>query len=225
MKQSWCSESSEVLATSSCRKALPPTLFAGRAHGTFANGIFYFSTMFHGFPRHYYFEDDTREYTGLLKAPWHFHFGSNTAVQAVTEILRRRIRLILPARHTFIFRTKAFSIHALTFLSHAATSPAVAPAPTDDDTKSLQYCQDVATKISSVKDLPASCKKYPEVMKTLMRRTTTKDDATIAFQGMRPGSAAQARAARAKGQEHHAQIQRRYTRTETARKNSKRSSA
>jgi hypothetical protein len=32
---------------------------------------------------------------------------------------------------------------------------------------------------------------------------------------MRPGEAAAARSARSKGKEHHAQIQRRYTRTET----------
>ena len=88
-------------------------------------------------------------------------------------------------------------------------------------TVSLQYCQGIAAKLTSVKDLPASCKKYPEVVKTLQRRTTgSKEDATIAFQGMRPGSAAAARSARAKGQEHHAQIQRRYTRTETKRKSS-----
>lgn len=73
----------------------------------------------------------------------------------------------------------------------------------------------MADKISDVKDLPAACKKYPEVIKTLQRRTTTKEAATIAFQGMRPGEAAQARSARAKGKEHQAQIQRRYTRTET----------
>lgn len=108
MKQSWCSESSEVLATSSCRKALPPTLFAGRAHGTFANGIFYLSTMFHGFPRHYYVEDDPRAHMGLLQAPWNLHFESNTAVQAVTEILRRRIRLILPRGTRSFFEPKPF---------------------------------------------------------------------------------------------------------------------
>jgi hypothetical protein len=87
---------------------------------------------------------------------------------------------------------------------------------TDDDdttTMSRQYCQGLAAKLASVTDLPASCKKYPDVVKTLQRRTTTgsASDATVAFQGMRAGSAAAARAARAKGQEHHAQIQRRYT--------------
>ena len=77
---------------------------------------------------------------------------------------------------------------------------------------SRQYCQGLAAKLVSVSDLPASCKKYPDVVKTLQRRTTgSASDAAVAFEGMRAGSAASARAARAKGQEHYAQIQRRYT--------------
>eukprot|EP00544_Gedaniella_sp_CCMP2646_P003234 CAMPEP_0202506988 /NCGR_PEP_ID=MMETSP1361-20130828/51484_1 /ASSEMBLY_ACC=CAM_ASM_000849 /TAXON_ID=210615 /ORGANISM="Staurosira complex sp., Strain CCMP2646" /LENGTH=127 /DNA_ID=CAMNT_0049141079 /DNA_START=548 /DNA_END=931 /DNA_ORIENTATION=- len=99
-----------------------------------------------------------------------------------------------------------------------ATSPSES---TDDDTTSLQYCQGLAAKLTSVKDLPTACKKYPEVVKTLQRQTTGgKEDSTIAFEGMRPGSAAEARRARSKGREHQAQITRRYTRTETRRKSS-----
>ena len=86
---------------------------------------------------------------------------------------------------------------------------------TDDDdttTMSRQYCQGLAAKLASVTDLPASCKKYPDVVKTLQRRTTgSTSDSAVAFAGMRAGEGASARAARAKGQEYHAQIQRRYT--------------
>lgn len=85
---------------------------------------------------------------------------------------------------------------------------------TEDDKQSRDYCQGLANKLASMSDLPKSCRKYPDIVKTLERRTTgKKEDAALAFEGMSPGEAAQARAARSKGQQHHAQIQRRYTQT------------
>jgi hypothetical protein len=59
--------------------------------------------------------------------------------------------------------------------------------------------------------LPAECEKFDDVKAGLQRMNTNRAAHAIAFQGMHPGSAASAMAAREKGQLHHAQIQRRMT--------------
>ena len=71
-------------------------------------------------------------------------------------------------------------------------------------------CQALADRLVAVKDLPRECLAYNDVINSILRRNTKSDNA-IAFQGMQPGSAQSAMAARGKGRESHAQIQRRYT--------------
>lgn len=69
------------------------------------------------------------------------------------------------------------------------------------------YCESLAAKLKSQKDLPQACLAYFAI----------PDEHVDPFAGMRPGSAVSARATRAKGQEHHAQIQRRLTTSGTRR--------
>jgi hypothetical protein len=57
-----------------------------------------------------------------------------------------------------------------------------------------------------MRDLPLFCRQYTPVVQKLQTKS-----ANTAFDGMRPGEAAAAKAARVKGQEHHAQVQRRLT--------------
>jgi hypothetical protein len=64
------------------------------------------------------------------------------------------------------------------------------------------YCERLAAKYSK-DELPTSCRDYFQ-----HQASPTSVDP---FAGMRPGSAASARAHRSKGQEHHAQVQRRLT--------------
>jgi len=71
-------------------------------------------------------------------------------------------------------------------------------------------CEALAEKLTSVKDLPRECLAYNAVVNSVLRRSKTSDNA-IAFQGMQSGSATSAMAARGKGKESFAQIQRRYT--------------
>jgi hypothetical protein len=72
--------------------------------------------------------------------------------------------------------------------------------------KDRSDCESLANKLTNVKDLPTFCRQFAPVVQKLESK-----EASNAFDGMRPGSAASARAARSKGQEHHAQVQRRLT--------------
>jgi hypothetical protein len=76
----------------------------------------------------------------------------------------------------------------------------------------LAFCQGLASQVSNAKDLPAKCQNFPSVVDTVKRKpSTSQDSMDIAFQGMRPGSAIQARRSRAMGHEHHAKLNRRLT--------------
>merc|ERR1711915_709978 len=79
-----------------------------------------------------------------------------------------------------------------------------------DDNERLN-CKVLADKLVAVKDLPRECLAYNDVINSILRRNTkTGSDA---FEGMQAGSAQSAKAARVKGKESYAQIQRRYTNT------------
>jgi hypothetical protein len=69
------------------------------------------------------------------------------------------------------------------------------------------YCERLAAKYSK-DELPSSCRDYFQNQASPSSSSATTVDP---FAGMRPGSAASARAHRSKGQEHHAQVQRRLT--------------
>jgi hypothetical protein len=71
------------------------------------------------------------------------------------------------------------------------------------------YCENLANKLTNVKDLPLFCRQYKPVVQKLQTKSTSND--VTAFEGMGAGEAAAAKAARVKGQEHHAQVQRRLT--------------
>lgn len=64
------------------------------------------------------------------------------------------------------------------------------------------------SKLHYVKDLPVSCQQYASVVQKLESKEQAANDP---FHGMWGGAASKARMARSKGQEHHAQIQRRAT--------------
>lgn len=81
--------------------------------------------------------------------------------------------------------------------------------PHFSDNKSQAYCEDLANKMSKLQDLPAYCRKYDDVVKKM--ESKQQKDAVDPFAGMRPGEAVRARAARTRGMESHAQIQRRHT--------------
>jgi hypothetical protein len=78
----------------------------------------------------------------------------------------------------------------------------------DAPDKSRAYCENLAKQLANTsKELPPFCQQYH----LRPRNTHSAHSEMDAFAGMRPGSAAQARVARSKGQESHAQIQRRLT--------------
>ena len=72
------------------------------------------------------------------------------------------------------------------------------------------FCLQLVNKIKNASDLPISCLAHLDV-KAELQRKNSKHDYAIAFEGMPPGEAAAAMAARDKGMMHHAQIQRRMT--------------
>lgn len=76
-----------------------------------------------------------------------------------------------------------------------------------DDNERLN-CKVLADKLVAVKDLPRECLAYNDVINSILRRNTKTGNA---FEGMQAGSAQSAKAARVKGKESYAQIQRRYT--------------
>jgi hypothetical protein len=74
-------------------------------------------------------------------------------------------------------------------------------------------CLAMLKKVCPDSPLPAQCKEYHDVQIALQRKNSNKSDHAIAFQGMAPGEAASAMAARERGELSHAQIQRRLTTT------------
>lgn len=72
-------------------------------------------------------------------------------------------------------------------------------------------CFDILDKVCPDSPLPKQCKGYEDVAVALQRKNSDRNNHNIAFQGMNPGEAAMAAAARQRGGLHHAQIQRRMT--------------
>ena len=92
-----------------------------------------------------------------------------------------------------------FSIHIITNIS------------VSEGNYSEKLCQQLVKKVTPTSPLPTECQKYPNVLKSLKRRDSNKSDHAKAFQGMSPHEMSAAMAARERGHEHHAQIQRRLT--------------
>lgn len=78
-----------------------------------------------------------------------------------------------------------------------------------DSSHNYRECMAISRKLSDESQLPKECLGYKDIVSSL-RSSSSKTDASIAFQGM-GSSAAAAAAARGRGQENYAQIQRRYT--------------
>ncbi|KAL3907882.1 MAG: hypothetical protein SGILL_008693, partial [Bacillariaceae sp.] len=75
----------------------------------------------------------------------------------------------------------------------------------------LAYCQKLASKLNNLEELPSACKGYSSVLQSTKQKSSSVSDEDIAFQGMRPGQAIQARRSRAGGIEHQAKLNRRMT--------------
>jgi hypothetical protein len=74
-----------------------------------------------------------------------------------------------------------------------------------------KQCFAMLDKVCPDSPLPTACNQFDEVKIALQRKNSNRKSHTIAFQGMSPGEATAAMAAREKGHLHHAQIQRRLT--------------
>lgn len=80
-----------------------------------------------------------------------------------------------------------------------------------DSPYTQKACFAMLEKVCPDSPLPPECAKFEEVKVALKRKNSNKANHAIAFQGMNPGEAAAAAAARERGHLHHAQIQRRLT--------------
>ena len=79
-------------------------------------------------------------------------------------------------------------------------------------TYSQEFCHNILKKVRyQMGEVPPDCKKYPTVLATVKRRNSDKSLHAVAFEGLSPGSAANAIAARQQGRPSHAQFQRRLT--------------
>ena len=82
----------------------------------------------------------------------------------------------------------------------------------EENEYTLEYCQNLTAKISSLNDIPQEYKQYSSICEALLRRRdSNKHDYAIAFEGMSSGQALSAMAAREKGHLNPIQIQRRFT--------------
>ena len=72
-------------------------------------------------------------------------------------------------------------------------------------------CMAMLDRVCPDSPLPRECQQFEDVKVALQRKNSNKSAHAVAFQGMSPGEAASAAAARERGQLHHAQIQRRLT--------------
>ena len=72
-------------------------------------------------------------------------------------------------------------------------------------------CFAILSSVCPDHPLPDECQQFNQVKEALQRRNSNPSSHAIAFQGMNPGEAVSAMAARDKGNLHHAQIQRRMT--------------
>lgn len=72
-------------------------------------------------------------------------------------------------------------------------------------------CQKLVSTLNSLEDLPSVCQNYSSVVESMKKNTSSVSAEDIAFHGMRPGQAIQARRSRASGIEHQAKLNRRMT--------------
>eukprot|EP00525_Craspedostauros_australis_P007834 CAMPEP_0198111842 /NCGR_PEP_ID=MMETSP1442-20131203/3767_1 /TAXON_ID= /ORGANISM="Craspedostauros australis, Strain CCMP3328" /LENGTH=112 /DNA_ID=CAMNT_0043768437 /DNA_START=125 /DNA_END=463 /DNA_ORIENTATION=+ len=77
-------------------------------------------------------------------------------------------------------------------------------------TMDLASCQNILASLKDVGELPMQCKNYPSVLKQVKQKEDEKAMA-IAFAGMRPGMAVEARRSRTTGYESHSKLKRRLT--------------
>lgn len=95
----------------------------------------------------------------------------------------------------------------------SSPAPSMPSSPTSPNRKpsySLNYCEAIVTKLSSVNEhIPQECRKYQSVREALIRRRDS--DHAVAFKGMHSGQAVSAMAARERGHLNPCQIQRRFT--------------
>lgn len=83
---------------------------------------------------------------------------------------------------------------------------------TDEETKYTQkYCEEIAKKMPINSDIPLDCKHYESVMAIIRRKENVRSAHAVAFEGMTPGEAQAAMAARERGHLNPMQIQRRMT--------------
>ena len=80
-----------------------------------------------------------------------------------------------------------------------------------DQKYTRSYCEAIAQKITLVNKVPNECKDFSSVMAIIRRREETQSNHARAFEGMTPGEAQAAMAAREKGHLNPMQIQRRMT--------------
>lgn len=80
------------------------------------------------------------------------------------------------------------------------------------ETKYTQkYCEEIAKKMPINSDIPLDCKHYESVMAIIRRKENVRSAHAVAFEGMTPGEAQAAMAARERGHLNPMQIQRRMT--------------
>mmetsp|Transcript_10749 Transcript_10749/g.15676 ORF Transcript_10749/g.15676 Transcript_10749/m.15676 type:complete len:94 (-) Transcript_10749:399-680(-) len=82
----------------------------------------------------------------------------------------------------------------------------------EEDTKfTRKHCEALLDTIAHDRDVPKECKEYSAVLAVLLKRDSNRSDDAIAFEGMHPGEALAAKAARERGHLNPSQIQRRMT--------------
>jgi hypothetical protein len=112
-------------------------------------------------------------------------------------------------RSSFCGNIRSLLIPMMKRATHFDPLPPLEYLTAEDKVESRLYCENLANKLTNVKDLPLFCRQYKPVVQKLQTKSNSVD--ATAFEGMRPGEAAAAKAARVRGLEHHAQVQRRLT--------------
>jgi len=78
----------------------------------------------------------------------------------------------------------------------------------------LAFCENLASKLNNINNLPKACQKYSSVVQTVEKKMAQdKETLNQAFAGMSPGQAQRAKTQRLQGRESQAQFQRRYTKS------------
>mmetsp|Transcript_19939 Transcript_19939/g.29408 ORF Transcript_19939/g.29408 Transcript_19939/m.29408 type:complete len:94 (+) Transcript_19939:289-570(+) len=74
-----------------------------------------------------------------------------------------------------------------------------------------EFCESLAQRISAEANVPQECKHFDNVMIMVRRRESIRSAQSVAFEGMSPGEAHAAMAAKERGHLNPMQIQRRMT--------------